>query len=834
MRLFGKWLRRSRDSKPPPHHKENEAVAQKLINDFIAECKNIQQYWHIRIGRMECGRSILEASADVQLLVVLTAIQEYRVPRIKYLGDSHVNFALKTLINHLVRRKLPFSESDIEYILKCLCDKERYGLSVAGILNRVESFVESHGLTKPIESALRKLESRFSGWLQSKEERRVADRIGKILGKHESKPLRRTDAWAIAVLDELETAPPQERRALEQVLEHAKTALSSQPSQKWNRGVSDIIHVIGKDRFTEHLLRWFDKVGVAGKKSRWRGWLAQDDTLLDDRNTDILRGLVWACAQLDDPKLIHTLGETAVRCFKKIPGVGPRSLKIGNACLYTLSSISSMEAVAQLTRLRATAKHVSIRKSIEKAIAATAERRGLHPDEIEELAVPDYGIDHDGMKRSSLGEYVLEIAVVGSCKTQLRWVKSTGKAQKTVPVAIKRDHTDELKTLKSMAKDIEKTLIAQRDRLERLLSQEREWTYEVWRQRYLDHPLLATLARRLVWNFSEGDKHESGLWNNGRLIDPHGRPLPDPSDACRVRPWHPIQSEIETVKIWREHLEDRGIVQPFKQVHREVYVLTDAERNTRIYSNRFAAHILKQHQFAALCRERGWTYSLQGFFDSHNVPTLHLPRWNLFAEFWVEGIWDEQENQTQAGIMLYITTDQVRFIGEDRTEIPLEEVPPLVFSEVMRDIDLFVGVAGVGNDPAWQDGGPEGRYRDYWTGYAFGGLSETAKTRRDVLERLVPRLKIADRCHLTDRFLVVRGDLRTYKIHLGSSNILMEPNDQYLCIVPGLGMSKRPNERLYLPFEGDSRLSIILSKAFLLAEDTKIKDPTITSQINSR
>lgn len=36
---------------------------------------------------------------------------------------------------------------------------------------------------------------------------------------------------------------------------------------------------------------------------------------------------------------------------------------------------------------------------------------------------------------------------------------------------------------------------------------------------------------------------------------------------------------------------------------------------------------------------------------------------------------------------------------------------------------------------------------------------------------------------------------------------------------------------LYLPFEGDRTLSIILSKAFMLAEDDKIKDPSILSQI---
>lgn len=75
--------------------------------------------------------------------------------------------------------------------------------------------------------------------------------------------------------------------------------------------------------------------------------------------------------------------------------------------------------------------------------------------------------------------------------------------------------------------------------------------------------------------------------------------------------------------------------------------------------------------------------------------------------------------------------------------------------------------------------------------------------------------------------------LRVYKIHLGSANILMEPNDQYLCIVPDRSTKSAP-ANLYLPFEGDTTLAVILSKAFLLAPDDKIKDPSITRQITNR
>jgi len=96
------------------------------------------------------------------------------------------------------------------------------------------------------------------------------------------------------------------------------------------------------------------------------------------------------------------------------------------------------------------------------------------------------------------------------------------------------------------------------------------------------------------------------------------------------------------------------------------------------------------------------------------------------------------------------------------------------------------------------------------------------------------KLKIRDRCKVEDKFLVVRGERATYKIHLGSGNVLMEPGSKYLCIVPdkriGSTGVKTPY-RVFLPFEGDSTLAIILSKAFLLAEDTKITDPVILRQL---
>jgi hypothetical protein len=95
-------------------------------------------------------------------------------------------------------------------------------------------------------------------------------------------------------------------------------------------------------------------------------------------------------------------------------------------------------------------------------------------------------------------------------------------------------------------------------------------------------------------------------------------------------------------------------------------------------------------------------------------------------------------------------------------------------------------------------------------------------------------LKLSEGFHVFARYLSVGmavylpDNLGVDKQTVGSA---MEPNDHYLCIVPGRSAANAGGGKVFLPFEGDNTLSIILSKAMLLAEDQKIKDTTIISQI---
>jgi hypothetical protein len=713
-----------------------------------------------------------------------------------------------------------------------------------------ETFAGGNEISAPLRMALESFIARLRESPRDKDCHKVAGRLLALLAGGPTVNLEEGEAWSDAALADLRKMKAGAGKSWNALLIHCQAGGRGKFTERWATDARRLVDAVGFDSFKEHLLRWFplvDKPRTIPIERR-NPWEPDYDHLLKEPHVELLRGLVWCCGLREDAELARAIARLALSAYRKLPGKGPRLVSLGNACVTALGMMPGLPAIGQLAVLKTKVKFGTAQKEIEKAFTASAAREGLDREEIEELAVPSYGLEPVGLRRETFDDYQAELLVDGTTAS-LHWLKD-GKPLKSAPAAVKKNHAEEFKELQASVKDISGMLPAQRERLDTLFLARKSWPLAVWKERYLDHPLVGAIARRLIWSFARKGRTAAGIWHGGRLVDAKDKPL-DLDDETAVSLWHPIDHATDDILAWRDWLERREVVQPFKQAHREVYLLTDAERRTRTYSNRFAAHILRQHQFNALCAARGWKNKLRLMVDD-SYPPAHrpLPAWGLRAEYWVEGAGSEYGHDTnETGTYLYLSTDQVRFYRIDAAQLyahaggggygrwdnsadeplPLEAVPPLVFSEIMRDVDLFVGVASIGNDPNWADGGPRGQYRDYWQSYSFGELSATAQTRKALLERLLPRLKIADRCTLAERFLIVRGSLRTYKIHLGSGNILMEPNDQYLCIVPKQTIAG--GERVFLPFEGDGTLSIVLSKAFLLADDAKITDPTITSQL---
>lgn len=668
------------------------------------------------------------------------------------------------------------------------------------------------------------------------------------------------EAWTDKLISDLTAMQPQEQEQWKALLKLCRTATSAKPTAKWTKTANQLLAPLNKDDVSKYLIAWLGYVDKGRTRPSINCGLytvTDDHLIIHEHNIDMLRGLIWLGVYVPNRDVCRAISKATLSGYRKIKGVGPRAVKIGNAGVYVLGEFANEDAVGQLAILKVRVKFGTAQIGIEKALTATAERVGIPRAELEEMSVPGYGLTEVGVRREEFGEYKAELVIVGS-DAEIRWFNADGKQLKSAPTTVtkEKEFAEDVKELKQATADIDKMIPAQVARIEHTYLQQKKWDYAIWQQRYLDHPLVGTIARRLIWNFEEtGKPSVSAIFHNGGFVDRTGKTVDGFSESCKVSLWHPLDRNSDEIGAWRDWLMQNQVRQPFKQAHREIYILTDAERNTETYSNRFAAHIVRQHQFNALCGARGWKNKLRLMVDDEYPPAhVELAAWGLRAEYWIEAVGNDYGVDTNdSGTYLYLSTDQVRFYstaaaqnyghaggggyairGADRHEnhpLPLAQIPPIVFSEIMRDVDLFVGVASLGNDPTWSDGGPGGRYRDYWHDFSFGSLGVSAELRKTVLQRLVPMLKIGNRCSFSDRFLVVRGDIRTYKIHLGSGNILMEPNDQYLCIVPKQSVSTSGAPEVFLPFEGDNTMSVILSKAFLLAEDTKIKDTTITSQI---
>lgn len=839
--------------------------AQALIDEIHAE-RGSDNWNSFKLNEFERGREVIQASPEEQKKVALGLIpwltrkeiesQKKRRTEPYSPSDGRV-YTVKNSLEELLRKKLPFSEEELLRILEWSMTYQHNGWrSIPVVIKQVQDFQKRDGRTPRLTAKINEyIDCVSRNQYSDAENRQQIHQLSELAGRLARNPLVSGEAWSDDALSRVNGFDESTRANWIELLNVCVAAKGSVPTGKWRKASDAALENVGWDNFKTAVLSWFPLVDKprTNRIWTWSEWSPDPNLLINDHNADVLKGLVWMSTSHADADVLRAVAALAISAYRKVPQVGPRCVRVGNACVWALGEMN--DAVGHLAVLKVRIKFGTAQKLIETALEKAANRAGVPKEEIEEMSVPDYGLQKVGYLTEKIGNYSAEIAIRGTDDVIVRWFNSEGRQLKSTPASLKKDFADDIKELNQTLKDIRQMLPAQRNRIDCLYLEQKKWNHDVWRERYLDHPLVGTIARRLIWKFADADgQFSSGIWLDGIIVSAKGDEL-DLEDTT-VELWHPLDEASQDVLRWREFLEQNVVRQPFKQAHREIYLLTDAERNTRVYSNRYAAHILKQHQFNALCAARQWKNRLRLLVDDEYPPASRsLFKWNLRAEFWIEGIGDDYGTDTNdSGTFLYLTTDQVRFYSIDSREnsahaggggygtnvrgaghvaepLDLEHIPPLVFSEIMRDVDLFVGVASVGNDPNWLDTGPDGARTNYWHEYSFGDLSVSAKARKEILENIIPRLKIAPRCKFDDKFLIVEGDVRTYKIHLGSGNILMKPNDQYLCIVAKQGTTD--TNKVFLPFEGDQRVAVILSKAFLLADDKKINDTTILRQIRT-
>ena len=411
------------------------------------------------------------------------------------------------------------------------------------------------------------------------------------------------DAFGDALKIQLAALQPEETGNWHRIFNHAASANGARPGKAFLSTAKELRETLGKEWVRRHMQHWFQhavsaKIIERNRSETYGGqtsnWIEQ--TAFTQSNGVLLKGLVWMCEGFRNSKTVNLIADLCEKSMKKLPGVGPAAQATANACLLYLENTPGTEATARLSRLSTAIKQKNVQKRVHEIVAKKAEQAGITTIQLEERIVPTYGLEN-GTKTVAFDDYSLRIEVEGPGKVSQTWLKPDGSPQKSKPKAVAEKAA--LKTLHGKitteVATLKKILSAQRDRIDRMLAEDIEWPLEEVMRYYVGHDLVGTIARRLIWSLSTGDIVTSAIFHDEGWQDVTGTPVPV-DEATNARLWHPVDCPVDEVIAWRARLGALGIVQPCKQAYREVYLLTNAERTTEVYSNRMAAHMLEQHR----------------------------------------------------------------------------------------------------------------------------------------------------------------------------------------------------------------------------------------------
>ena len=391
-------------------------------------------------------------------------------------------------------------------------------------------------------------------------------------------------------------------------------------------------------------------------------------------------------------------------------------------------------------------------------------------------------------------DYSVYIEIDELGQSSIKYEKD-GKALKSLPTKIKTEkYIEEIK-------EVHKNLKEQYSRSRKMLEQSMEdgvefYAYEI--KTLSTNPVVAPLIKDLVFKVD----NILGYYEDNRLVgfDKKSKKatlIDDIDKDVLLTIAHPF--DLFNSKQWPLYQQDilgREVKQAFKQVFRELYIKTKDELKMD-KSRRYADHQIQPSKTVALLKTRRWVVD-----DYEGLQKVYYKE-NIIAKMYAMTDWyspAEVEAPTIEDIVFY---DRKTF-----EPLTIKDIPDLVFSEVMRDIDLVVSVAHVG------DVDPE-------------ASQSTIEMRRAIVEFNVKLFKLKN-VVFTESHALIKGTRAEYSIHLGSGVIHQKAG----ATIEVLPVHSQHRGRIFLPFiDEDPKTAEIMSKVLLFAQDEKIKDIFILEQI---
>ena len=367
--------------------------------------------------------------------------------------------------------------------------------------------------------------------------------------------------------------------------------------------------------------------------------------------------------------------------------------------------------------------------------------------------------------------------------------EKAGKELKSLPTKLKKDKY--IEAIKEVHKNLKEQYRRSRKMLEEAMEDGIEfYGYEI--ENLMTNPVIAPILKSLVFKMG----NDLGYYVDKKLKSAKKKSVAVKDDSLlKIAHCFDLFESGEWAT-YQKDIFDRELKQPFKQVFRELYVKTVDEKG-RDKSLRYAGHQVQPAKTVALLKTRRWIIDGQ-----EGLEKVYYKK-NIIAKIFALADWFSPADIEAP------TLEEVQFFDRKTFKpILIDDVPDLIFTEVMRDIDLVVSVAHIG------DVDPEASH-------------STIEMRKAIIEFNCKLFKLKN-VTFTENHALIKGERAEYSIHLGSG-LVHQKAGSAINVLP---VHSQHRGRVFLPFiDDDPKTAEIMAKVILFAQDEKIKDVFILEQI---
>jgi hypothetical protein len=364
-------------------------------------------------------------------------------------------------------------------------------------------------------------------------------------------------------------------------------------------------------------------------------------------------------------------------------GEKEKRAKLSEMAMEAMALVGSDKALRILEGIgrKMANKKPKVSQLAHDALAAAAQEMGINIDDLSDRIVPHFDFDglfkHFEIDGEPYRAYLNEDFVM--C-----YLDESNKILKALPKNASKELKDEFA---DTIKEIKEVVKLQESKINNYLLENRRWSAEQWTSFYLNNPIMFNYAMKLLW--ASYDKEGKFLQSFRCLEDTSLLSFNDEEitlvEGSTIGLLHPILVDQNQITSWKHKLyEDNLVYNLVDQLDRKVYTPLPEELDTNIIKKYDGMKCIKDADTVKsyLLKKNYLGKAEDGGMMVFSKTYL---KYNLVVRPSLDGVavWYQGNNEEAVLGGIY-------FVNSNNENVNIKDVPPIIYSETMADIEGLV------------------------------------------------------------------------------------------------------------------------------------------------